>query len=103
MRREPFRNSTHGNLPSRSNLQTVVRLKFNARAACAIDSNRRSVGPAGASDEKTAATRLSSAGVATSNFPISASLFIVRTLSLSPCPMRGYGLLFDTKPIQSKL
>ncbi len=44
MRREPFRNSTHGSRPSRKSRQTVVRLTFNARAACAIDNSRRSPG-----------------------------------------------------------
>jgi len=103
MRLLPGRSSTQGNPPSRKSLQTVVLLTFNARAACAIDRSRRSVGSVAPSPVKTASTRLSSAGDAASNFPISSSLLIVRNLSLSPCPMRGYGLLFCTKSMHSKL
>ena len=82
MRLLPGRSSTVGSRPSRSNLQIDVRLTFNARAACAIVSNRRSVGSVRPSPMKTASIFFSSLGVAVSRRPINCSLFM---LSLSVC------------------
>jgi len=90
----PGRNSTNGSRPSRSMRQIDVRLKFNARAVCAIDSNRLSPGAVAPSisPDKMLSMRRSVSG-----FAANIALSLLSVVMWKP-PFWGYFLFLTLPP-----